>query len=128
MHSSSNKIEKQTDIYIVDTYGETQSFMNICDIVFLGGSLIKHGGQNPLEAARLGCKVIHGPHIYNFTEVYNLLNKINISSKIKNMNQAKFEILKIINSKSNLDKNFKKLNKLGKKILFHNIIEIKKYI
>ena len=128
LHSSSNKIEKQTDIYIVDTYGETQSFMNICDIVFLGGSLIKHGGQNPLEAARLGCKVIHGPHIYNFTEVYNLLNKINISSKIKNMSQAKFEILKIINSKSNLDKNFKKLNKLGKKILFHNMIEIKKYI
>ena len=102
--------------------------MNISDIVFLGGALIKHGGQNPLEAARLGCKVIHGPYIYNFTEVYNLLNKINISSKIKNMNQAKFEILKIINSKSNLDKNFKKLNKLGKKILFHNIIEIKKYI
>ena len=128
LHSSSNKIEKQTDIYIVDTYGETQSFMNISDIVFLGGSLIKHGGQNPLEAARLGCKVIHGPYIYNFTEVYNLLNKINISSKIKNMNQAKFEILKIMNSKSNLDKNFKKLNKLGKKILFHNIIEIKKYI
>ena len=120
LHSSSNNI--------VDTYGETQSFMNICDIVFLGGSLIKHGGQNPLEAARLGCKVIHGPHIYNFTEVYNLLNKIKISSKITNINQAKLEILKIINSKSNLDKNFKKLNKLGKKILFHNMKEIKKYI
>ena len=128
LHSSSNKIKKQTDIYIVDTYGETQSFMNICDIVFLGGSLIKHGGQNPLEAARLGCKVIHGPHIYNFTEVYNLLNKIKISSKITNINQAKLEILKIINSKSNLDKNFKKLNKLWKKILFHNMKEIKKYI
>ena len=38
--------------------------------VFLGGSLIKHGGQNPLEAVRYGCKVFHGPNISNFREIY----------------------------------------------------------
>ena len=57
---------------------------NICKTVFLGGSLIKHGGQNPLEPARLGCKIIHGPNISNFNEIYNLLNKNKISIKVNN--------------------------------------------
>ena len=128
LHSSSNEINKNTDIYLVDTYGETQSFMQVCNIVFLGGSLIKHGGQNPLEAARLGCKVIHGPYVNNFTEVYNLLEKINISSKIKNINQAEKEIFKSLISKKSINKNLKKLNNLGKKILVENTEEIKKYL
>ena len=128
LHSSSSKINKNTDIYLVDTYGETQSFMRVCNIVFLGGSLIKHGGQNPLEAARLGCKVIHGPYVNNFTEVYNLLEKINISSKIKNINQAEKEIFKSLISKKSINKNLKKLNNLGKKILVENTEEIKKYL
>jgi len=127
LHSSSEKTDKQIDIYLVDTYGETESFMAICNVVFLGGSLIMHGGQNPLEAARLGCKVIHGPYINNFTEVYDLLNKIKISSKIKNTHQAQYEISKNLNSKSNSNKNIKKLNQLGKKILFKNKKEIEKY-
>ena len=75
LHSSNKKINNKTDIYLVDTFGETKLFIKICKIVFLGGSLIQHGGQNPLEAARLGCKVIHGPNISNFLEVYTLLNK-----------------------------------------------------
>ena len=112
----------------MDTYGETQSFMRVCNIVFLGGSLIKHGGQNPLEAARLGCKVIHGPYVNNFTEVYNLLEKINISPKIKNINQAEKEIFKSLISKKSINKNLKKLNNLGKKILVENTEEIKKYL
>ena len=51
----------------------TKSFFNYCKNVFLGGSLIDHGGQNPLEAARYGCNILHGPHTYNFTEIYNFL-------------------------------------------------------
>ncbi len=48
LHSSQKKINNKTNIYLVDTYGETRSFMKVCNVVFLGGSLIKHGGQNPL--------------------------------------------------------------------------------
>ena len=127
LHSSLNKINNHTDIYLVDTYGETQSFMKLCNVVFLGGSLIKHGGQNPLEAARLGCKVIHGPYTDNFKEVYNLLDKIKISSKINNINQAKEKIIKSLNKKRNVNKNLKKLNDIGKNILIENLKEIKKY-
>jgi 3-deoxy-D-manno-octulosonic-acid transferase len=128
LHSSNKKINNKTDIYLVDTFGETKLFLKICKIVFLGGSLIQHGGQNPLEAARLGCKVIHGPNISNFLEVYTLLNKNNISSRIKTINQAKIIIEKNLSNKSNSKKIIKKLNSIGNEVLFKNQKEISKYI
>ena len=67
--STNNKISKNTEIYLVDTYGETKSFFKICKTVFLGGSLIKHGGQNPIEPARLGCNIIHGPNTVSYTHL-----------------------------------------------------------
>ena len=110
LHSSNEKIDKKTDIYLVDTFGETKLFLNLFKIVFLGGSIMGHGGQNPLEAARLGCKVIHGKNIANFKEVYSLLNKKKISRKISTINQAESEILKVINSKFSSSRNISKLN------------------
>ena len=67
-HESNRKIDNDTDIYIVDSYGKTKTFYNLCKNVFLGGSIIKHGGQNPLEAARYGCNILHGPNIENFSK------------------------------------------------------------
>ena len=128
MHSSGGKIDNKTDIYLVDTFGETKLFIKICNIVFLGGSLIHHGGQNPIEAARLGCKVIHGPNIDNFSEVYNLLYKNNISSKIKTTKQAKSIIQKNLKNTFSSKKIIKKLNSIGNKVLSSNEKEISKYI
>ena len=128
VHSSMKKINNNTDVYLVDTFGETELFLKYCKIVFMGGSLIKHGGQNPLEAARLGCKIIHGPNIDNFKEVYALLNKSRVSSKINNIKEARSEIGKILNTNFSSKKNIKKLNSIGKKILFNNKKEISKYI
>ena len=127
LHSSNQKIKENTDIYLVDTYGETKSFQKICNIVFLGGSLIRHGGQNPLEAARLGCKIIHGPYIDNFLEVYDLLNKIKISSKIRTLRQAKNIINKNLNNKFNSKQIVKKINSIGNEVLVENQKEISKY-
>ena len=56
------------DVYVADTLGELGLFYRLCDIVFVGGSLIAHGGQNALEAARLGSAIVLGPHMFNFTE------------------------------------------------------------
>jgi len=128
LHSSGEKIHNKTDIYLVDTFGETKLFIKICNIVFLGGSLIHHGGQNPIEAARLGCKVIHGPNIDNFLEVYDLLYKNNISSKIKTIKQAKNIIQKNLNNTFSSKKIEKKLNSIGSKVLLNNQKEINKYI
>ena len=126
-HSSLKKINKKTDIYIVDTYGELNKFYKISNIVFMGGSLIKHGGQNPLEPAKHGCKIIHGPYVGNFTEIYTKLNKMKISTKFNTYKKG----IKIIDNefqkkKSTFDN--KKIINYGQKILNLNYNEILKFI
>jgi 3-deoxy-D-manno-octulosonic-acid transferase len=56
-------------IYLADTLGELGLLYRACPLVFVGGSLVRHGGQNPLEPARLGCAVLLGPHAWNFDEI-----------------------------------------------------------
>jgi 3-deoxy-D-manno-octulosonic-acid transferase len=63
-----------TDIYIADTMGELGLFYRLAPIVFMGGSLIPHGGQNPIEAIKLGASIVHGPHVFNFSDVYEALD------------------------------------------------------
>ena len=60
-------------IYVADTIGELGLFYRLARFTFVGGSLIPHGGQNPLEPARLGCAVLAGPHTENFTEAYDAI-------------------------------------------------------
>ncbi len=62
------------DIYVADTVGELGLIYRLAPIVFVGGSLIEHGGQNPIEAIRLGGAVLHGPHVWNFDEIYATLD------------------------------------------------------
>src|SRR5437899_5787860 len=64
-----------TDIYVADTMGELGLFYRLAPIVFMGGSLVEHGGQNPIEAIKLGASVVHGPHVFNFSEVYEALDR-----------------------------------------------------
>jgi 3-deoxy-D-manno-octulosonic-acid transferase len=127
-HSTNNKINKNTEIYLVDTYGETKSFFKICKAVFLGGSLINHGGQNPLEPARCGCKILHGPYIQNFTEIYKLLNQNNLSSKFNNVNQ----LVKLVDQSFKQNQNYTnkaiKLKKIGSNILDNTLADINYYL
>jgi 3-deoxy-D-manno-octulosonic-acid transferase len=46
----------------------------LAPIVFMGGSLASHGGQNPIEAIRLSASILHGPHVWNFAEIYTALD------------------------------------------------------
>ena len=64
-----------TDIYVADTMGELGLFYRLAPIVFMGGSLVEHGGQNPIEAVKLGASIVHGPHVFNFTDVYEALDR-----------------------------------------------------
>ena len=73
LRSAKEPLTTQTQIYIADTLGELGLFYRLCDIVFMGGSLVPHGGQNPLEPARLSCAILTGPHTYNFVDVYSAL-------------------------------------------------------
>ena len=64
-----------TDIYIADTVGELGLIYRVAPIVFMGGSLIPHGGQNPIEPAKFGAAILHGPHVSNFADIYAALDR-----------------------------------------------------
>jgi 3-deoxy-D-manno-octulosonic-acid transferase len=112
-----NNLAKNTDIFLINTYGKTKIFFNNSEHVFLGGSLIKHGGQNPLEPARLGCNILHGPHVNNFKEIYKFLELNKISKKIKNQNHLVKSLEKLFNKQRETNKTQKKLELIGKNIL-----------
>jgi len=63
-----------TEVYVADTLGELGLIYRLAPVVFIGGSLIQHGGQNPIEAAKLGAAILHGPHVGNFAEIYAALD------------------------------------------------------
>jgi 3-deoxy-D-manno-octulosonic-acid transferase len=67
--------DNHTDIYVADTIGELGLFYRLSKLAFLGGSLVTHGGQNPIEPAKLGNGILHGPHVHNFTEVFAALKE-----------------------------------------------------
>ena len=120
LHSDKKKLKKDTDIYLVDKYGESKAFYSISNIVFLGGSLVPRGGQNPLEPIRYGCNIIHGIHTYNFTEIYNMLKKNKLSFKAKNFLQLKKLIFTLLIKKKNNQKKVNNFKKIGRNILNKN--------
>ena len=119
-----SKIKPNTDIYLVNSYGKTKSIFKICKNVFLGGSLINHGGQNPLEAARYGCRIFHGPHVANFKQIYEHLQKKNISYKVTNQNHLTNLLQKKLDKKNYSKKPIKSLSQEGTKILNKILKEI----
>ena len=118
-HSSKLKNLKKVDIYIVDTFGETKKFHKLSSTVFLGGSIVNRGGQNPLEAARYGAKIIHGKNIDNFKDIYKLLKKLKISKKISTPKQ----LASMIAFKKNKNIGVK-IKNIGEKILKKTIKEL----
>ncbi len=125
IRTSKKKIKPTTDVYLVDTYGETKKFFKISKTTFIGGSLVNHGGQNPIEPARFGLSIIHGPNVRNFKDIFALFAQKKISYQVNNQNQ----LLKISNqlltkkNKIKLD-----LQKIGDSILKKSVIEINKVL
>lgn len=66
--------KRDVEIYIADSLGELGLIYRLAPIVFMGGSLVSRGGQNPIEAIRLGGAVVHGPHVWNFADIYEALD------------------------------------------------------
>ena len=127
LHTSPKKLSKNTDIYIVDTYGESAKFYSLSKLTFLGGSLIPHGGQNPLESAREGNYILYGPYVENFKEVYEMLEKLKITRRVNSIKNMKSVVRQKINFLQRDTVN-RKLKYLGDKILNKNLYEIKKFI
>ena len=127
-HSENKKNYENYDVYVVDSYGESKSFYEISNVVFLGGSLVSKGGQNPLEALRFGCNILHGNYTFNFKDVYKMLEKEKLSLRVKNNKDLEKKALDLLNYKRNNLNKVKKLKKIGDLILKKNLNELRKII
>ena len=115
-------IEEEKEIIIINSYGVMSNYLRLCKSVFIGKSMLKKlkpvGGQNPIEAAKLGCKIYHGPYVYNFQEIYELFNQYQISERVEKVSELSQRVIHdLMNSKKINDEKITVINNLGKKIL-----------
>ena len=101
--------------------------------VFLGKSLVQslimNSGQNPIEPARLGCKIFHGPNVSNFVEIYEYLKTLGITKEINSSDELSLSLVEEF--KEDKAKNHQiaaKIENYGQNIFNNVIIELKKYI
>jgi len=133
LSSNLDQVDIKTDVLLVDSYGEALKFFDISRNVFLGKSLvtslINDSGQNPIEPARLGCKILHGPYVSNFSETYDYLKKLGVAKLINNSNELSLTLIEEF--KENKTKNsqiIEKIENYGQNILNNVTLELKKYI
>ena len=131
--SDKNLISDNKEIIIVNSFGVLKNYFKYARSVFIGKSIIKKlsfvSGQNPLEAAKLGCKIYHGPYVYNFKEIYDLLKKYKIAEQIFNEEELAEKLSHDFKEpKDKENKISEKINFLGKKILEESTAEIEKYL
>ena len=124
---SLDNFKNNTDILIINSYGNTKKILKLSKYVFIGGSLVNHGGQNPIEVACNNSIIFHGPYTHNFTEIYNFLNKENVAFKINSQTELINELKEKLNNIKDI--NIKeKLIKIGDEILSSIIKKLDQYI
>jgi 3-deoxy-D-manno-octulosonic-acid transferase len=82
----------RTDVYVADTIGELGLFYRVAHVVFMGGSIVEHGGQNPIEAAKLGKPILHGPNVWNFADIYAALDASRGAEEVENIGHLAMRI------------------------------------
>ena len=89
--NENDKIVDNKEIIIINYFGALKNYFKFAKSVFIRKSMLEklkdNAGQNPIEAAKLNCKIYHGPYVYNFEEIYQILEKIKISKKIHNFKE-----------------------------------------
>ena len=73
----------EDDVLLVDTLGRLGALTGCADAVFVGGSLVPHGGHNPLEAAAWCLPILSGPHTFNFSSIYRDLFEANAAREVE---------------------------------------------
>lgn len=103
LRSKGEKLNKTTDIYIADTIGEVGLWYDIAKIVFIGGSLIPHGGQNFIEPSRVRDAVIVGPHMHNFTDAMSRAKKADAVMQISDTLELQELLEQLLDNEQLLD-------------------------
>lgn len=83
LRSNGDPLPAGTGIYVADTMGELGLWYRLASIVFVGNSVATRGGHNPLEPARLGCAILHGPNVSNFAEITAELDELGAAAAIE---------------------------------------------
>ena len=111
IRSANGQIDQSTDIYLADTFGELGMFYKLADFIFIGGSFVPHGGQNPIEAAYFCNNIFHGKYVENFLEVYETLGHLSITELVDNSRQLQVKLMKCYDAPSpDEDELMKKIN------------------
>ncbi len=127
-----DQIQEDKELIIVNSFGILNNFYKFSKSVFIGKSLIKKlkndSGQNPIDAAKFGCKIYHGPYVYNFEEIYKILEKHKISKKIENIDDLANYITDDFNMQTFQQGNTKLIEELGNQTLINTIKNINNHI
>ena len=103
LRSAKEPITAKTDIYVADTIGELGIWYNLCPLIFVGGSLIPHGGQNFMEPSRYRCAVIVGPHMHNFTDAMNRAKKADAVIQVNDVLDLVDNVRQLLSNKELLE-------------------------
>ncbi|MBE6453512.1 MAG: 3-deoxy-D-manno-octulosonic acid transferase [Alphaproteobacteria bacterium] len=103
LRSKGEKLGPKTDIYIGDTIGEVGLWYDLAKIVFIGGSLIPHGGQNFIEPSRVRDAVIVGPHMHNFTDAMNRAKKADAIMQVSDTMELQELLEQLLENETLLD-------------------------
>ena len=126
-------IDDSKEIILINSYGNLGIFLKYAKSVFIGKSTVKKlkhvGGQSPIDAAKMGCKIYHGPYIYNFSEIYEILKENNISREIEGSEDLTKNLERDLR---NMEKNEReisaKINSLGIKTLNNTMQKIDNFL
>ena len=126
-------IDDSKELILINSYGTLGIFLKYAKSVFIGKSTVKKlkhvGGQSPIDAAKMGCKIYHGPYIYNFSEIYEILKENNISREIEGSEDLAKNLERDLR---NMEKNEReisaKINSLGIKTLNNTMQKIDNFL
>ena len=126
-------IQRNKEIIIINSFGKLNNFFRFAKSVFIGKStLIKlenESGQNPIDAVKLGCKVYHGPYVYNFKEVYQILKKKNVAKQIVNATELSENLARDLKDNNDKKSNISDfINDLSKKTFSCTMKDINNFL
>ncbi len=131
--NENDHIKNDVDVVLVNYYGSTLKYLNYFKQIFVGKSFLKKlqsvGGQNPIDAVKMGCKIYHGPYVYNFKEIYDYLDENKFAEKIDSESTLAEKIVNYFEKRPMQDnKGIEKINIYSEQI-FNNVIkEYNKFI
>ncbi len=123
--SKGNNLE--SDVLIIDSFGNLNAYFNKSEIVILGGSFVSKGGHNPLEPAKYNCAIISGKYVYNWQNIYEYMVMEKACTVINKIENLKVTINNYLLNKEKLEYSKMKAMRFSNKkffdsdILFKNI-------